>query len=41
MNWHAMEWMNLKVNVLIELAVKLQDLEHQEILFTTQVLGNS
>jgi hypothetical protein len=40
MNPHAMEWRNLKINVLMELAMKYQDGEHQTFLSTTPMVGN-
>jgi endonuclease V-like protein UPF0215 family len=39
-NSHAMEWTNLKINVLMELAMKFQDREHQTFLYTMPVVGN-
>jgi len=41
MNSHAMDWMNLKINVLMELAIKFQDREHQTFLSTTSMIGKS
>jgi hypothetical protein len=41
MNSHAMDLSNLKINVLMELAVKLQDQEHQTFLSTTPMVGKS
>jgi len=41
MNSHAMDWKNLKINVLMELAMKFQDREHQTLLSTTPLVGKS
>jgi len=36
-----MDWTNLKINVLMELAIKFQDREHQTFISTTPVVGKS
>jgi len=41
MNSHVMNWTNLKINVLIELAMKFQDREHQMLLSTTPMAGKT
>jgi hypothetical protein len=41
MNSHAMDWTNLQINVLMELAMKFQDREHQNFLSTTPMVGKS
>ena len=40
MNSHAMDRANLKINVLMELAMKFQDREHRTFLSTTPLVGN-
>jgi len=39
MNSHAMDWTNLKINVLMELEMKFQDRELQTFLSTTPMVG--
>jgi hypothetical protein len=41
MNLHAMDWTNLKINVLMELAMKFQNRERQTFLATTLIGGKS
>jgi hypothetical protein len=41
MNSHATDWKNLKINLLMELAMKFQDREHQKFLSTTPMVGRS
>jgi hypothetical protein len=36
-----MDWTNLKINALMELAMKFQDREHQTFIATTPVIGKA
>jgi hypothetical protein len=41
MNWYAIDWTNLKINLLKEMTMKFQDREHQTFISTTPMVGNS
>jgi len=40
-NSNAMHWTNLKINVLMDLAMKFKDREHQTFISTTPLVGKS
>jgi len=40
-NSHGMDWTNLKINLLMELAMRFQYREHQKFISTTSIVGKS